>query len=224
MADKDFYKVLGIEKSATEADIKKAYRKLAMQYHPDRNQGDKKAEQKFKEIGNAYETLSDTKKRKQYDTVGSANSGSQGFPGGGNPFGGAGYSSRSSSRGNSGQFDDFSFDLNDLFGGNFNQRNTEPEPPTPPKVEQNLDVEKTVQIRYFDFLLGTKVDIETVYSKHLTLTIPPGTKHGTKFKISGKGRSSDGRTGDMFVLVEPKIPEKLTPEMRRLLESIRDQV
>ena len=68
---KDFYQVLGIEKGASEDEIKKAYRKLAMQYHPDRNQGDKDAEAKFKEIGEAYWTLSDSGKRQQYDMFGS---------------------------------------------------------------------------------------------------------------------------------------------------------
>lgn len=64
----DFYSVLGVSKTATEADIKKAYRKLAMKHHPDKNKGDKSSEKKFKEINEAYETLSDPKKRKQYDT------------------------------------------------------------------------------------------------------------------------------------------------------------
>lgn len=68
----DFYERLGVKKDASEAEIKKAYRKLAMQYHPDRNKGDAKAEKKFKEINEAYETLSDSKKRSQYDMFGSA--------------------------------------------------------------------------------------------------------------------------------------------------------
>jgi len=71
MAHKDPYSVLGVSKSATQDEIKKAYRKLAMQYHPDKNQGDKKAEEKFKELGAAYEVLGDVKKRKEYDTFSS---------------------------------------------------------------------------------------------------------------------------------------------------------
>jgi molecular chaperone DnaJ len=67
----NLYEVLGLEKSASKEDIKKAYRKLAMQYHPDRNGGDKEAEKKFKEINEAYSTLSDDSKRQQYDTFGS---------------------------------------------------------------------------------------------------------------------------------------------------------
>ncbi|MFZ4462172.1 MAG: DnaJ domain-containing protein [Patescibacteria group bacterium] len=72
MKSKDYYASLGVPKTATETEIKKAYRKLAMQHHPDRTKGDKASEQKFKEITEAYETLSDAKKRKQYDTFGSA--------------------------------------------------------------------------------------------------------------------------------------------------------
>jgi len=71
MSGKDYYKILGVKKSANAEDIKKAYRKLAMQYHPDRNQGDKAAEAKFKEISEAYAVLSDAEKRKQYDMFGS---------------------------------------------------------------------------------------------------------------------------------------------------------
>ena len=71
MADKrDYYEVLGVDKSASDADIKKAYRSLAKKYHPDMNPGDKEAEQKFKEVNEAYAVLSDADKRKKYDTYG----------------------------------------------------------------------------------------------------------------------------------------------------------
>jgi molecular chaperone DnaJ len=71
-AKKDYYDLLGVSKGASDADLKKAYRRLAMKYHPDRNKGDKSAEAKFKEINEAYQVLSDAQKRKQYDTFGSA--------------------------------------------------------------------------------------------------------------------------------------------------------
>lgn len=67
MSTKNYYDILGVAKSATEAEIKKAYKKLAIQYHPDRNKGDKKSESKFKEINEAYQTLSDSVKKKNYD-------------------------------------------------------------------------------------------------------------------------------------------------------------
>ena len=85
---RDFYETLGVARDASEADIKKAYRKLARQYHPDRNPGDKQAEARFKEVQSAYDVLSDKTKREQYDRFGTTG-GPGGFPGGGNPFGGA---------------------------------------------------------------------------------------------------------------------------------------
>jgi molecular chaperone DnaJ len=86
MANKDLYEILGVSKTADEKEIKSAYRKLALQWHPDKHKGDASAEEKFKEINEAYSVLSDKKKRQQYDTFGSAGS-PQGFPGGGG-FGG----------------------------------------------------------------------------------------------------------------------------------------
>jgi len=84
MTAKDYYQILGLTKSASEAEIKKAYRKLALQYHPDRNKGDKAAEDKFKEVTKAYEVLSDPQKKQTYDQFGEA-AFEQGAGGGGNP-------------------------------------------------------------------------------------------------------------------------------------------
>ncbi len=85
MSKRDYYEVLGVAKTATDAELKSAFRKLAMKYHPDRNPGDKAAEERFKEVQNAYDVLSDDEKRKAYDRFGSANGrGAGGFPGGAN--------------------------------------------------------------------------------------------------------------------------------------------
>src|SRR5688572_10844614 len=80
---RDYYEVLGVAKNASEADIKKAYRKLALQYHPDKNPDDKQAEEKFKEAAEAYEVLSNAEKRSRYDQFGHAGVGGAGFGGGG---------------------------------------------------------------------------------------------------------------------------------------------
>ena len=101
--DKDFYKTLGVSKDASDAEIKKAYRKLARKYHPDANPGDEKAEEKFKEIGQAHQVLTDRESRAQYDQVRAMGGGARFSAGSGGPGGAAG-----------GGFDDV---FSDLFGG-----------------------------------------------------------------------------------------------------------
>jgi molecular chaperone DnaJ len=228
MTQKDPYSVLGVPKTATQDEVKKAYRKLAMQYHPDKNKGDKKAEEKFKELSAAYEIIGDVKKRKEHDTFGSARWGSGWFSSGGgyeDIFSGfGGWASRNMWSQN------FEFDLGDLFSGVWwhqqSRRSPWREDPTQ-KVESeklSLDVTKTIEVPIFDLILGMKLEVETVYSKHLTLTIPQGTKSGTKFRIKWKGRQSDGETGDMYVIIEGKMPKEIPENIRSLLESIKDQL
>lgn len=234
MANTDYYASLGVNKTATEAEIKKAYKKKAMQYHPDKNAGDKKAEAKFKEINEAYQTLGDTTKRKNYDQFGSAEWNPFGGMGG-NPFGGG----RSNTRSQSGGFEDIfwgfggmggggvEFDIWDLFGwwSRSQSRRQAPREEEPKKEIQNLDVTETVEIPFFDFLYDTSITVKTVYSKVLTLKVKAGSKPGTKFKITGKWRTADGKTGDMFVIVDAKMPKTpLDPTVAKMIEAIRYQV
>ncbi len=244
MPTKNFYDTLGVSKTATEAEIKKAYKKKALEFHPDRNKWDKKAEAKFKEINEAYQTVGDTKKRKEYDQFGS----------GGNPFGWMGWAQSSSRNrwasswaqagfgwfedifsqfgggvGSRGNTQGFEFDIWDLFGSNdwdgstSSRREEAPEPAKKP--EEVLDVTKTIEIPFLDFLFPTTVDVETVYGKHLRLKVKAGTKPGTKYKISGKWRSSDGKTGDMYVIVDAKMPSTpLSPIVEKMVEAIRYQI
>ena len=107
MEYKDYYKILGVDKKASQDDIKKAYRKMAVQYHPDKNPGNKEAEEKFKLANEAHEVLGDPEKRKKYDTLGENWNRFQSQPGGGYGYG----------TGPQGQSYQFEGDLADLFGG-----------------------------------------------------------------------------------------------------------
>lgn len=240
MTQKNYYDILGISKSASDAEIKKAYKKMAMQYHPDRNKGDKKAESKFKEINEAYQVLGDATKKKNYDQFGSADF--WGAQGGGNPFwGGMGGGAQGFDFGDIfSQFgwmggggrrqtsQDFDFDLGDILsgmgGGRNQQRQTQYEENIPKKEVENLDVTETIEIPFLDFLFDTALDVKTVYNKHLSLKVKAGTKPGTKFKISGKGRTSNGKTGDMYVIVEAKMPKEIPENIKPMLEALRYQL
>lgn len=199
---KNYYETLGVNKNASADEIKKAYKKMAMKYHPDRNKGDSSAEKKFKEVNEAYQVLGDATKKKNYDQFGNAE-GMGGFSGasGGNPFGNGQYQYSSNAQGfdfsdifgggfgggkqNSGGF---GFDFGDLFGGGFGAQNTKSQKKSEPKKEkvENLDVIETVAIPFLDFLSDQKISVKTVYGKNLTLKVKAFTQPGTKFKIAGK--------------------------------------
>jgi molecular chaperone DnaJ len=143
MAKRDFYEVLGVARDASEEDLKKAYRKLAMQYHPDRNQGDKAAEAKFKELNEAYDVLKDAEKRAAYDRFGHAAfeqggggpGGPGGFAGGQNPFGGA--------------FEDI---FEEMFGGLRGGRGRGP-------VGRGADIRQQVEVTLEEAFAGAKKTI-----------------------------------------------------------------
>lgn len=199
---KNYYETLGVNKNASADEIKKAYKKMAMKYHPDRNKGDSSAEKKFKEVNEAYQVLGDATKKKNYDQFGNTE-GMGGFGGasGGNPFGNGQYQYSSNAQGfdfsdifgggfgggkqNSGGF---GFDFGDLFGGGFGAQNTKSQKKSEPKKEkvENLDVIETVAIPFLDFLSDQKISVKTVYGKNLTLKVKAFTQPGTKFKIAGK--------------------------------------
>ncbi len=146
MSEKDFYKVLGVAKTASEDELKKAYRKLAMQYHPDRNKDNPDAESKFKEVNEAYDTLKDPDKRAAYDRFGAA--GAQQFRGGAGGFQGADFSGFGSA---------FSDIFEDMFGDAMGRRN-----PTGP--QRGSDVQFTLEISLEDAFKGkeAKLKIPTI--------------------------------------------------------------
>jgi molecular chaperone DnaJ len=187
MAEKDYYEILGVKKTATEAEMKKAYRDLAKKYHPDKNKGNKEAENRFKEISEAYAVLSDKEKREQYDRLGREAFG----PGGANPFagfdfsefmGGGGRGRRTtSSRGRSSTID-FTDIFGDLFGtGGGRGGGFEPAP------EPEMQAEATIDFR--DAILGTTMTL-TANGDSIKVKIPEGIRDGQKIRVPRKGRAS----------------------------------
>ena len=178
MANKrDYYEVLGVNKNATDAELKKAYRKLAKKYHPDANPDNKKeAEAKFKEVNEAYENLSDPQKRRMYDQFG--HDGPQGFGGAGGPFGGQnGYYSYSSSGFDGfGDFGDLGDIFSSIFGGGFGGRSSSRRPSGPKKgADLNLRMELTFEQAF------SGVEKEIVITRNETCNNCNGTgaKKGT---------------------------------------------
>jgi molecular chaperone DnaJ len=176
MAQPDLYKVLGVEKKASPEEIKKAYRKLARQYHPDRNPGDAGAEARFKEISAAYDVLSDPEKRKQYDR-GTLFSGA---PGAGGGFGGF----------DVGGFGDI---LNNLFGDRV-RGTTGPRPPRP---ERGRDQEVEVSMSFDQSIHGAQIPLAVPTSQRCSTCHGTGAKPGTSPTIcprcQGRGIESQGQ-------------------------------
>lgn len=177
MANKDYYEILGVEKTATDEELKKAYRKLAKKYHPDANPDNKKeAEAKFKEVNEAYETLSNPQKRQMYDRFGTADP--QGFGGAGGPFGGQnGYYSYSTSG-----FDGFSDfgDLGDIFssifGGGFSGRSSSR---TSQGSRKGADLRYDLEISFEEAFLGTERYVNINRNETCQTCHGEGAKPGT---------------------------------------------
>lgn len=212
MSKKDFYSILGVSRSASPEELKKSYRKLAMQYHPDKNPGDKKAEEKFKEISEAYDVLSDTKKREMYDQFGHAGS-QQGFGGAGGPFGGAGGfggfggAGRSSAGGDPFQ-DIFGDVFGDIFGGA--RGPGAGGGPRSRRASKGTDLRYTLNVSFEESALGTEKVISFVRqrgnkeeSAKLSVNVPAGVKEGQRLKLAGEGDSSagDSAPGDLYVII-----------------------
>lgn len=176
MANKDYYEVLGIQKGASDDEIKKAFRKLAIKYHPDKNQGDKEAEQKFKEINEAYQVLSDPEKRAHYDQFGTADPGA-GFGAGG--FGGFDFSDM-------GGFGDI-FDTFFGGGGSGSKRRNGP-------VRGN-DIEYTLNLTFEEAIFGTEKEISITRSESCEECHGSGAAPGT----SAKTCPTCGGTGQVRV-------------------------
>ena len=206
---KDFYKVLGVSKDADEATIKKAYRKLARTWHPDQNKGNPEAEERFKEIGEAYTVLSNPEQRQQYDAIRSMGAG--GFRGGAGGGGASGVNFEdlfgafgggnggnvrfSTSGGGAG------FNLDDILGafGGFGGAHGSPYQQAPQKGE---DLHASTRITLKQSLSGVNIKL-AVSGKPMTVKVPKGIKDGQSVRLRGKGKASinGGSAGDLIVTV-----------------------
>ena len=245
----DHYKVLGVDRDASADEIKRAYRKLAKKYHPDSTGGDKRAENKFKEVSTAYDVLGDPEKRAQYDAL---------RAGGGSPFGGQGPGA--------------DFDLGNLFsqvfrgggGGGFAGPggrgvrynvytggspfeadpfaeeipigNRRPRPRPAPATERVVrapdgskltqrgdDVHSDVRVAIDEAILGTVKSVSTLTGK-ANVKIPPGTSSGVKLRLRNKGaKKRGGQRGDHFVTVHLDVPKAVDEEAEKLLVQFMDR-
>lgn len=212
--DKDFYKVLGVKKDVTPAELKKTYRKLARQYHPDSNPGDAKAEAKFKEISEAHSVLGDPEQRKEYDAVRAMGGGarftapgSAGGQGGfedvfGTMFGGGGAGGRNQSYSYQQAPQGYEDILGGMFGqGGFGQTSGGYRGYGGPTPGRDITAHTTI-----DFITATKGDtisLQTSEGRTIKVKIPAGVSDGQKIRLRGKGQASadGGEPGDIVVTV-----------------------
>jgi curved DNA-binding protein len=212
MAAKDYYSILGIPRTASDKDIKSAYRKLARKYHPDVNPGNKTAEETFKQINGAYEVLSDPDKRKKYDEFGDqwqyADQMRKAQEQAGAPGAGGGRFYNFSSRGAPGQAYNFEQEdmdslFGNLFGGGFRQGGA-----TRTRAARGQDIESPVEVSLEEAYHGAArtVGIEQANGappKRLELKIPAGVKDGGRVRFAGQGQPgvNGGEPGDLYLVV-----------------------
>ncbi len=204
-AVKDYYKVLGVDEGASATDIKKAYRELARKYHPDRNQGDPTAEERFKEIQEANDILSDEEARREYDMRRR------------NPFGGGGgFSTGSGSRfyqtpdgafvrfdtgdGGSARGADPLGGFADIFGRVFSGGGR--------PSGRGRDVETTVTLTFDESIAGGKKEVLLPSNERIRLTVPKGVRDGFRIRLRGRGQNGAGGRGDLYVTF------RVTPSLR----------
>lgn len=194
MAQRDYYDILEVKKSATPDEIKRAYRKLAHKFHPDKTGGD---DTKFKEVSEAYSILSNPKQREQYDQFGHAGigHGGQGFGGfDGFDFSGAGFGF-----GGGG--------IGDIFSQMFESA--------------MANIQAQVEVSIPQAVLGDKFKVQ-IDGKQLDVEIPPGTQDGQGVVYRGKGKKTrSGKHGDLTLIFRVKVPNRLSKEERELYEKLK---
>ena len=220
MAFIDYYKILGVDKTIPQKDVKRAYLKRAKQFHPDLHPDDPKAKAKFQALTEAYDVIGDPEKRAKYDKYGEqwkqaeayekAGGGFGGYGGSqGNPFEGFDFSSFG---GGGGGFSSF---FQDLFGGGmrggqgFGAHTT--------YKEQPKNTQATVTIDMFTALLGGDIMVTTGTGERLKLKVKPETQPGTKVRLRGKGRGGT----DLILTYQVKLPTGLTERQKQLLQQMQ---
>jgi curved DNA-binding protein len=240
MAFIDYYKILGVDKSIPQKDVKKAYLKRAKQFHPDLHPDDPKAQAKFQALQEAYDVIGDPEKRKKYDQYGEqwkqadafGGAGFGGGAGGGNPFGGFDFSSFSGGGGFSdffenlfgrkgqqgggfGGFQGFSSGgsgFGGFSGGTGRQART-----------NSGEMNATVSIDLYTALLGGEVMITLSNGSKVKMKIKPETQPGTKVRLRGKGYDrGDGTFGDLIITYQVKLPQNLSERQKDLLRQMRE--
>ena len=208
--DKDFYKTLGVSKDVSDADLKKTYRKLARKYHPDSNQGDEKAEAKFKEVSEAYSVLSDAEQRKEYDEIRAMGSGAR-FTAGGSSAGG--FEDVFSRFGQQGRGQQQSADFEDIFAmfnqgqggsfgsGRFGQTSGGYRGFGGP--QKGADVTARTTLDFATAVQGETISLQGDDGKPFKVKIPAGVADGQKIRLRGRGRPSPdgGENGDVVVQI-----------------------
>lgn len=211
---KDYYVTLGIAKGASPDEIKKAYRKLAQKYHPDKNPGDKQAEEKFKELTEAYAVLSDADKRKQYDQ-----------------FGEAGFHQRYShddifrNFNGSDVFREFGFGGDDIFAQLFGGRGRSPFGGGRPRALKGQDYVLRLALPFRQAILGGEQHVSFRHGggeESLQVRIPPGVENEQRLRVAGKGGASPagGPPGDLLIEVQVEDDPLFRRDGRDLLVDV----
>jgi curved DNA-binding protein len=229
MAFVDYYKILGVDKTIPQKDVKKAYLKRAKQFHPDLHPDDPKAQAKFQALQEAYEVIGDPEKRKKYDQYGEQWKQAEQFQGfgggagagGGNPFGGFDFSGFGSA-GGAGGFSDF---FESLFGrkgqqgggfGGFQGFGG-----TSARTHSG-EMNANVTIDLYTALLGGEVILSLSNGQKVKMKVKPETQPGTKVRLRGKGYDrGDGTFGDLVITYQVKLPTNLTEQQKQLLRQMR---
>lgn len=233
---KDYYQILGVAETATEEEIKKAYREIAKKHHPDRNPGNKEAEEKFKQASEAYETLGDKEKRSKYDQLRKLGAMGSRFGGGrgGFGFGDAGTTTTSDdmsyeefmrkfggkNQQGRGQKANTSFNFDDIFGNLFGgkkkeEESDEPQPTDDPFFKRKgNDAYVEVTVNLAQALLGSRIRVRTPLGKRVTVKIPPGIDPERQLRVPSMGYAELKELGDLYIRVHLAMPKNLTEEQQ----------